>query len=429
MYIHTLNNEKNQFTDGSLIIDVKTSTDTGAVVPVAGVKILVLKQDEDKTYKLLTEYNTDEVGATPIISLEAPPIIDSLEEEFTKIPYSTYRVEARSDNFIPVIIEGVQIFSGIKSILPINLIPTNEITLTRSLQETIHIEVPTLYGDYPPKIPEIDIKDTNATGFVVLSEVVIPEYIVVHAGSPNNNSAPNYTVPYKDYIKNVASSEIYPTWPKETIRANVIAIISYTLNRVYTEWYRNQGKNFTITNSTAYDHAFTYGRNIFDTISAVVDENFDMYVKRPGVTQPLLTQYCDGRKVFCPGWMTQWGSEQLGRDGLGAEEILKHFYRNIEFRHAKIVYGNPESYPGYALKSGYESPPVRTIQEQLNRISQTYPLIPKVPSNGIFGPETVEAVKIFQKVFHLTPDGVIGKSTWYKISEIYVAVTKIGSLI
>lgn len=296
MYIHSLENEANQLIGGTLVVETKTNTDTGSIIPVPRVHISI--SDESK---MIAEYDTDIIGATPIVPLDAPLELDSEKIDYSKKPYATYKIEARSEDFVPVIVEGVQVFSGIRSILPIELIPTD--TLTRAAEEVIVIGPPTVYGDYAPKIPEEETKSVKATGFVVLSEVVIPEYVIVHAGSPKNDSAPNYTVPFKDYVKNVASSEIYPTWPRETIKANVIAIVSYTLNRVYTEWYRNQGKDYTITNSTAYDHAFTYGRNIFDTISAVVDEFFDTYVKRPGVTQPLLTQYCDGKNVSCPGWM------------------------------------------------------------------------------------------------------------------------------
>ncbi|OON93946.1 MAG: peptidoglycan-binding protein [Candidatus Epulonipiscioides saccharophilum] len=443
MYMHSINNETNTTVGGSLVIQAKTNTDTGSMIPVKGVQVKIFNETGNKE---IAQYDTDSVGATPLVTLDAPPEKYSEEEDYNKQPYSLYDVEITSPDFLPVEVKGVQIFSGIKSILPVDLIPTNQMTresqmtrrsinliqnnqMTRGPEDVISIGPSTLFGDYPPKIPESEIKEMTATGFVVLSEVMIPEYIIVHAGSPNNNSAPNYNVPYKDYLKNVASSEIYPTWPRETIKANVIAIVSYTLNRVYTEWYRNKGKNYTITNSTAYDHAFTYGRNIFDTVSEVVDDYFDTYVRRPGVTQPLLTQYCDGKKVSCPGWMTQWGSEKLGRDGLSAEEILKSFYKNIEFKEAKQVSGNPESYPGYPLKQGANSPPVRVIQQQLNRISNSYPLIPKVPSNGVFGSDTAKSIKVFQQIFNLTPDGIVGKGTWYKLSEIYVAVTKIAALL
>ncbi len=419
---------------GSLIVEVLTDPSFGPSTPIPDIKV-VIKEIINGAAVVIKELITNSVGQTDEIELDAPPEVLSENPEYIIPPYSTYIIETSGKDYIPTIIEGAQIFPKTKSIQAILLIPNSPNVfnpfspqVTSKLEE-VSIGEPTLYGDYPPKIPESEVKNTSASGFVVLDEVVVPEYIIVHDGSPNNNNAANYNVKFKDYIKNVASSEIYPTWPRETIKANVIAIVSFTLNRVYTEWYRNQGKWFTITTSTAFDHAFYYGRNIFDSISEVVDECFDLYVKRPGVKQPLLTQYCDGQKSTCPGWMTQWGSQKLGEDGLSAEQILKYFYGyDIEILSAPVVAGNPESYPGTSLKEGSTGTAVRTIQEQLNRISNNFPLIPKVVSNGVFGPETTEAVKVFQKIFHLTADGIVGKSTWYKISEIYVAVTKIAEL-
>lgn len=194
--------------------------------------------------------------------------------------------------------------------------------------DTIVIDAHTLYGEYPPKIPESEIKTVEETGEIVLSRVVIPEYVVVHDGAPGDSTAANYYVRYRDYIKNVASSEIYATWPDATIRANVLAIMSFTLNRVYTEWYRGKGYVFTITSSTAYDHKFIYGRNFFQSISQVVDEMFENYLSRPNVRQPILTQYCDGQRVTCPDWMSQWGSKYLGDQGYSAIDILRSYYGN-----------------------------------------------------------------------------------------------------
>lgn len=417
-------------TTGSLIVDVKSDPFLGPSLPVPNALVRISEQTLTGTSKIIAEFNTNIVGQTPELELSAPPaeLTQSPEQNFT--PYSNYTIEVNSEEYLPIVVQGSQIFSTITSIQPALLIPTTRRPrFTRQVEEDIVIGPPTLYGDYAPKIPESEVKDVTASGFVTLSKVVVPEFVVVHAGSPNNNNAPNYTVSFTDYIKNVASSEIYPTWPTETIIANTIAIISFTLNRVYTEWYRNQKKNFTITNSTAFDHAFFYGRNIFETISQVVDEYFDIYVKRPGVVQPLLTQYCDGAKSQCPNAMTQWGSKSLGDDGLSYEQILKFYYgSDVSLPTAPEVQGIPESYPGSPLKLGDSGPNVRMIQEQLNRISNNYPLIPKVKSDGNFDTATQEAVKLFQKIFHLPQDGVIGKDTWYKISEIYTAVTKIAEL-
>ncbi|MGL4736474.1 MAG: peptidoglycan-binding protein [Cellulosilyticaceae bacterium] len=413
-------------------MDVTTNPLLGNISPLAEVPVIIKERLPSGEIKVIAELVTNKVGQTPVIELPAPPIDLSLEPQRTIKPWSNYIVEASTPGFTPVAVEGNQIFPSIRSILPLYLSPEFRNKTRRQPEDDIRIVVigpNTLFGDFPPKIPESEVKDTAAKGFITLDSVVVPEFVIVHDGVPTNMSSPNYTVRFKDYIKNVASSEIYPTWPTQTILSNVIAIISFTLNRVYTEWYRNQGKDFTITNSTAFDHAFIYGRDVFDTISQVVDQYFDIYVKRPGVTQPLLTQYCDGAKSSCPNWMTQWGSKSFGDQGKNAEEILRYYYgQEIEFPAAPEVQGVPASFPGTPLKLGDSGPNVRKIQEQLNRISQNYPLIPKVKTNGEFDAATEEAVKTFQKIFHIPQDGIVGKNTWYRISQIYVAVTKIGEL-
>ena len=235
---------------------------------------------------------------------------------------------------------------------------------------------------------------------------------------------------YKDYIKNVASSEIYSTWPRATIEANVLAIQSFTLNRVYTEWYRNKGYSFTITSSTAYDQKFMYGRNIYQSISDVVDEMFQNYLSRPNVRQPILTQYCDGQRVTCSNWLSQWGSKYLGDQNYETIEILRYYYGNNMFINtAEEVSGIPASWPRVDLSVGSTGEKVRQIQEQLARISRSYPAIPTITPDGIYGPATREAVERFQSIFGLPVTGVIDFRTWYRISEIYVAVTRIAELV
>lgn len=424
---------------GRLIVQLSTDPQLGAATPISNVQITVKQTAPTGEDIVLAEFVTDEVGQTPSIDVPVPPLDYSLDPTNTQIPYATYRIETSSDNFIDTLVRGSQVFADTLSIQPIALEPIarsprgstrhSRNNFSRQLTEDIVIGPATLYGNYPEKIPEAEIKPIiPGSGFITLTSVIVPEYIIVHAGSPNDNTAPNYTVPFLDYISNVASSEIYPTWPTETIRANIIAIVSFTLNRVFTEWYRNQGKSYTITNSTAYDHAFFYGRNLFDTIVPIVNEAFDIYVKRPGVLQPLLTQYCDGVKSQCPNWMTQWGSKDLGDAGFSAEQILRNFYGNIDLSTAPAVEGNPESYPGSPLQIGSSGAAVRQLQQQLNRISQNYPLIPRVAVTGNFNQETADAVRTFQQIFHLTQDGVVGKSTWYEISRIYVAVSKLAEL-
>ena len=412
---------------GSLVIELTTNPVLGPLQPIPNVLVTVKDMALNGEQNTIAELLTDEVGQTPPIELPAPPIEFSLDPFSQQTPFSSYVIETSSAEYVSTSILGSQIFADTQSIQPIAL--ESLLNRSRQLNRTIIIGPPTLYGNYPPKIPEAEIKPIlPGSGFITLDNVVVPEFIVVHAGNPNDATAPNYTVPYINYIANVASSEIYPTWPTETIKANIIAIISFTLNRVFTEWYRNQGKNFTITNSTAFDQAFFYGRNVFDTITPVVAEVFNTFVKRPGVQQPLFTQYCDGVQSQCPGWMTQWGSKNLGDQGYTAEAILRNFYGNIELQEAPRVEGIPESYPGTPLRLGNSGANVRKIQEQLNRISNNYPLIPKVAADGVFGPSTEEAVRTFQRIFHLTPDGIVGKNTWYRISGIYVAVTRMAEL-
>ena len=294
------------------------------------------------------DLTTNSSGESQIISLEAPPFEYS-QQPIGKIPYSLYDLRIEREGFQGLVINGIQIFPRQTAIQQCFLIESSRKIGSRA--DVINIQPNTLNGNYPAKIPEeVDKPLPAPTSGVVLAKPVIPEFITVHQGSPNNTSASNVTVRYKDYIKNVASSEIYSTWPESTIRANVYAIISFTLNRIYTEWYRGKGKNYQITNSTAYDHAFNYGRNIYDNISAIVDDIFSTYIRRYGRKQPLLTQYCDGKNVQCPEWMTQWGSKYLGDQGKTPYEILTHFYgTDIELVTAEQVTGSPASYPGYDL--------------------------------------------------------------------------------
>lgn len=248
----------------------------------------------------LEQVTTDSSGQTETLELAAPPLEYSLNPTIESQPYSEYTLSVTAPGFEPINISGTEILPDVTAIQNITMRPS---TATPQ-QEVFVIPAHTLYGTYPPKIAEDEIKPTDETGEIVLSRVVVPEFIVVHDGSPRDSTAQNYYVKYKDYIKNVASSEIYATWPENTIRANVLAIMSFTLNRVYTEWYRNKGYDFTITSSTAFDHKWIPERNIYDTISVVVDELFANYLSRPNVRQPILTQYCDGRQVGCPNWMT-----------------------------------------------------------------------------------------------------------------------------
>nr|WP_312292133.1 peptidoglycan-binding domain-containing protein [Clostridium chromiireducens] len=374
------------------------------------------------------ELITNSVGLTDVIELPAPPLEYSLNPNSNQTPYSEYDITVERDGFEAIVIRGCQVFPTQIAYQICNL----ETNLGRGpmRQEIINVQPNTLNGDYPPKIPEDPEKPLPPpTSGVVLPQPVVPEFIIVHQGVPNDASAPNYKVPFKEYIKNVASCEIYSTWTGSAIRANIFCIISFTLNRIFTEWYRGKGKNFDITSSTAYDHAFNYGRNIYDNISEIVDEIFSTYVRRIGRKQPLLTQYCDGKRVSCPDWLSQWGSQALGTQGKVPYEILRNYYGNdIELVTAEKVTGSPRSYPGYDLTIGASGPPVRTIQGQLNRIARNYPLIPKLVEDGRYGPKTAQSVKTFQQIFTLPQTGVVDYATWYKISDVYVGVTRIAEL-
>ena len=418
--------------DGFLTISVINAS-TNRPIPNATINIYGMNDQQENTGIVLQNLITDESGQVRNLTLSAPNIEYSLEPSNVK-PYSEYIIEAIADGFETVLINGTQILPVVEALqnIPMGSSSTRK-KKSKTRQNGIVYDIPdhTLWGDYPPKIPESSLKPLSApTGFVVLDEPVVPEFIVVHDGLPEDTSAQNYWVPFRDYIKNVASSEIYSTWPDQTIYANVIAIISFTLNRVFTEWYRNKGYSFTITSSTAYDHKYIHNRNIFDNISVIVDEVFNTFIKRPPTArQPLLAQYCDGKKSQCPDQMTQWGSKDLGDQGMDYESILKYFYgNNIVFSQANIVSGVPVSFPGFTLQLGSNNSYVRTIQNQLNAISNSYPAIEKVTEDGIFGPSTEASVKKFQEIFNLPQTGVVDFKTWYAISRIYVATTKIASL-
>lgn len=389
--------------------------------PLEGVQIVI----SDDTQNLVTVF-TDQSGQTSKIPLETPPIEYSLEPD-SPMPYSKYNALITAAGYETEKIEGIQVYTNNESIQDVYMKP---ISLSSDTKETIVIPPPTIYGDYPSKIPEEEEKDLpKESGFIVLDKVVVPEFIIVHDGDPNDNTAPNYWVPYKEYIKNVASSEIFSTWPDAAIRANILAINSFTLNRVYTEWYRSRGKNFTITNSTSFDQFFVFGRNIFEEISIIVDEMFTTYIKRPNQRQPLFTQYCDGKRVNCPNWLSQWGSKSLAEEGFSTLQILRYYYGNdISLENAEKVSGVPTSYPGYPLELGANGEEVRTIQNQLNSISNNYPAIGKLRADGVYGDQTRTSVLSFQEIFNMPQSGIVDFSTWYEISKVFVAVERIAEI-
>ena len=404
---------------GQLDVSV-VSAATAAPVPDAQVSIAYTGDPSGAIEQLTTDNN----GQTEAVSLPAPPVEYSLNPDRPQ-PYSEYTLTITAPGFDPFQVSGVEVLPLITSLYQARLRPR-----TRPAEESLYVIGPhTLYGDYPPKIAETEIKPVQESGEIVLSRVVVPETIVVHDGPPTDRSASDYYVSYKDYIKNVASSEIYATWPDAAIRANILAIMSFTLNRVYTEWYRNRGYNFTITSSTAFDHKWIPGRNIFDTISLVVDEIFADYLSRPGVRQPILTQYCDGRRVSCPNWLSQWGSKSLADDGYSTIDILRYYYGDSMYINtAEEIAGIPASWPGSDLTVGSTGAKVLQMQEQLNAIANVYTSIPKIAEDGIFGSDTAAAVRQFQSIFGLDATGIVDYPTWYKISEIYVGISRIAEL-
>lgn len=401
---------------GKLQVNVVTREN----VPVRDATVTIAASDNPNN--IIERLTTNSSGQTETVDLPAPPLELSLNEANTTRPYTTYNIRIEALGYETKFIENAEILPDVLAIQNVRLTSKNA-----SLTEDIMIPDHTLYGEYPPKVPEEEIKPVNEPGEIVLSRVVVPEIIVVHDGVPSDNSAQNYYVNYRDYIKNVASSEIYATWPTATIEANVLAIMSFTLNRVYTEWYRNKGYDFTITSSTAYDQKWIYGRNIFESISLVVDNIFDQYLSRPDVRQPILTQYCDGKRVTCPNWLSQWGSCNLGERGYSTIEIIRYYYGDdMYINTAEQIAGIPISWPGYDLDIGASGQKVAQIQEQLDTIAQVYTAIPRLNADGIYGEVTKEAVKAFQKIFDLPQSGIVDFATWYKISQIYVGITRIA---
>ena len=409
--------QSNGTAQGRLQVNVTASV---GLIPIQNANITISYTGEPNS--TIETLNTDSSGQTDTVSLDTPPLDYSLTPN-APMPYSEYTLNITAPGYEPVTVSGVEVLPDVTALQNIEMIPTE---ISQGEEETIVIPDHTLYGDYPPKIPEAEIKPIDESGEIVLSRVVIPEYIIVHDGVPSDSTAPNYYVKYRDYIKNVVSSEIYATWPESAIYANTLAIMSVTLNRVFTEWYRNQGYNFTITSSTAYDQKWIYGRNIYTNIDRLVDTIFANYLSRPGVLQPIFTSYCDGRNVTCNG-LSQWGSKYLGDEGYTPIEIIRYYYGNdMYINTATAVSGVPSSWPGYNLNIGASGEKVLQMQQQINRISQNYPAIPKVAEDGIYGSGTANAVRTFQGIFNLPQTGIVDYATWYKISEVYVGVSRIA---
>ena len=399
---------------GYLIIQARTAHDA---LPLSGVQIWIMDPQETRTYHV----TTDESGETERIALETLDKSLSLDPNYSGIPYISYDVLAFAEGFNSIHVVGIPILEGETAIQPLDFIPMQERQRTPTVTE-ISIGRPAVSMTEDREQVGSDAESR------VLRQVVIPNPITVHLGSPSA-SASNVQVSFPDYVKNVASSEIYPTWPDASLRANIYAIITFALNRIYTEWYRSRGYNFDITNNTAYDQYFIYGRNTYESISRIVDEIFNEYVRRPGQTVPFFTSFCNGTTATCAG-MSQWGTVTLANQGLTPLQILRSYYpRDVEIAETNIITGIVSSYPGTALRTGSTGLDVQTIQTYLGRIRRNYPAIPAITDQaGVFGESTRAAVAKFQSIFNLSPDGIVGKSTWNKLSYLYASVTRLAEL-
>ncbi len=402
---------------------LKVQLTTGSALPVRNAVIKIKNSAGQVLYE--TELPFISEGETRAYELEVPDAALSYEEN-GRLPYGVFNAEIIAPGFVTRYINGIQVFGGREAILPVTLLPESA-----SFPQVIPPEqtnIPPNALRLPPEEEgdESSLPPRNPTP-QLHTVPFIPEYITVHLGLPTDLTAKNVTVTFPDYIKNVASSEIYPTWPEESIRANILAQISFTLNRVFTEWYRSRGYDFDITNTTAFDQYFVDGRNIFQNISEIVDDIFNVYIRKPGNEEPFFARYCNGTTSVCDG-LSQWGTVSLANDGLSAEGILEYYYGDVELVESNKIQGQIESYPGNPLRVGTSGMPVRIIQEQLNRIAINYPSIPFIAVDGVFDESTENSVRQFQRIFNLTPDGIVGKATWYAISRVYVAVKDLAEL-
>ena len=402
---------------GYLTMQARTAHDA---LPLSGVHVTVLDDEQNRIYEL----TTDESGETRKVPLETMDKSYSQNENFTGTPYVTYNVSAQAEGFESVYVADIPIFDGESASLPLVLVPMQGQGRNGMPTEiTVGAPAVSMEGEREP-----EGFFQGAESEQVLRQVAVPNPITVHLGTPDA-AASNVQVSFPDYVKNVASSEIYPTWPESALRANIYAIITFALNRIFTEWYRAKGYSFDITNSTAYDQAFIYGRPIYDSISRIVDEIFNEYVRRQGQQAPYFTSFCNGTTTTCRG-MSQWGTVTLADQGYTPIRILRYYYPDdVEIAQTNIITNMLASYPGTPLKVGSTGLDVQTIQTYLKRIRQNYPAIPAITDAvGSFGDSTRAAVTKFQSIFGLAADGIVGKSTWYKLSSLYTAVTRLAEL-
>ena len=389
---------------------------TGFALPVENAAFTVKNEAGERVYEgRVGAYSS---GISEPVLLQAPERATTLTPDSPVRPYSVYEVECSAEGYYNAVVRGIQLFADSPSRQVINLLPLPRSGVSRGGVQVYDIGEHALRQTYTPM--------QASGGGRILDRVVVPEEITVHLGAPNS-FAKNVTVPFIDYIKNVASSEIYPTWPDESLRANILAQISLALNRIYTEWYPARGYSFNITNSTAYDQYFVYGRNIYDSVSRIAEELFSTYIIKPGREEPFYAEYCNGSTVSCPG-MSQWGTVALAEDGFTPRQILEFYYGDINLVTTENIADVPESYPGYPLTLGEQGEKVLTLQIQLDRIAINYPAIPLVFADGVFGANTQASVRAFQRIAGLSADGVVGRATWYAVSHYYTAVKKLAEL-
>ncbi len=413
-----------QFTTGGTgTLKVLTAAAFSAV-PVADVHIKVANAG---TNDILFDLHTDSEGVLDNMSLSCPPKFLSLDQFSNVQPYGVYDIYASKEGYNDAVIYNFQVFDGEKSLANMLLHPANlspYVREAKALPDVVETPPHALFvGGGGSAMGPIG----NCPSLAILENVVIPKTVTVHLGKPSAY-AQDVTVSFIDYVKNVASSEIYPTWPEQSLRANIHAQINIILNRLYTEWYKSKGYDFDITNSTAYDQYYVHGRTIFESVSVIADEIFNTYLRRPGFEEPYFAEYCDGKTVDCPG-MKQWGTVTLAEQGLNAIEILRSYYGNdLEVVRTTNIADITDSYPGAPLTIGSTGTNVKIIQRQLSRITEDYPGFGTVSVDGVYGAATAQVVRNFQSHFSLTSDGVVGRSTWYKISYIYVSVKDLAEL-
>ena len=397
---------------GYLQVFVTTANQT-APIPHARVQI-------KNGSGMLHEGFTDGNGRSQNYGIQAPDAALTLDPNYGKPAYSTVDVTVSAEGYVTQHIRGVEIVDTQLSELPVSMEPY---IIGQPSDNYIDIPPLGLFMEHGP------YHANRAISGRALNEIVIPTYITVHLGIPANSSARNITVRFIDYIKNVASSEIYSTWPQNSLVANIHAIVTFALNRVYTEWYRTQGYGFDISNSTQYDMAYREGANIFMTISNIVDDIFNVYAHRFGFRNPYFTSFCNGTTSTCYG-LSQWGTVNLANQGRTPIQILRYYYpSDITLSRSNNITAITESFPGYTLSQGSSGAAVKRMQDFLNRIRVNYPLIPRIENpNGYFGADTATAVRTFQNIFGLSQTGTIPRATWNKISSIYVGIARMAEL-